>query len=80
MATMRLYAAAAVVAGLMWIVLAKGLGLLLGRYLFAGVNERLSTLLPLLFGIGVHPITVYGRQERPGSLIANVRNLPRQRP
>ncbi len=45
--------AAAVVAGLMWIVLAKGLGLLVGRYLFAGVNERLSTLLPLLFGIGV---------------------------
>jgi two-component system sensor histidine kinase AlgZ len=45
--------AAAVVAGLMWIVLAKGLGLLLGRYLFAGLNERLSTQLPLLFGIGV---------------------------
>jgi len=45
--------AAAVVAGLFWIVLAKGLGLLLGRYLFAGVNERLSAQLPLLFGIGV---------------------------
>jgi len=45
--------AAAVVAGLMWIVVAKGLGLLLGRYLFAGLNERLSAQLPLLFGIGV---------------------------
>jgi sensor histidine kinase YesM len=45
--------AAAVVAGLTWIVLAKGLGLLLGRYLFTRLNERLSTQLPLLFGIGV---------------------------
>jgi two-component system sensor histidine kinase AlgZ len=45
--------AAAIVAGLMWIVLAKGLGLLLGRYLFAGLNQRLSAQLPLLFGIGV---------------------------
>jgi two-component system, LytTR family, sensor histidine kinase AlgZ len=45
--------AAAIVAGLLWIVLAKGLGLALGRYLFAQLNERLSTQLPLLFGIGV---------------------------
>jgi two-component system, LytTR family, sensor histidine kinase AlgZ len=45
--------AAAIVAGLTWIVLAKGLGLALGRYLFARLNERLSTQLPLLFGIGV---------------------------
>jgi two-component system, LytTR family, sensor histidine kinase AlgZ len=44
---------AAIVAGLMWIVLAKGLGLLLGRYFFAGLNQRLSSQLPLLFGIGV---------------------------
>ena len=47
------HVAAAIVAGLTWIVLAKGLGLLLGRYLFAGLNERFSTQLPLLFGIGV---------------------------
>jgi sensor histidine kinase YesM len=45
--------AAAVVAGLIWIVLAKGLALLLGRYLFGRLNERLSAQLPLLFGIGV---------------------------
>jgi two-component system sensor histidine kinase AlgZ len=45
--------AAAVVAGLMWIVLAKGLGLALGHYLFARLNERVSPQLPLLFGIGV---------------------------
>jgi sensor histidine kinase YesM len=45
--------AAGVVAGLIWIVLAKGLGLLFGRYLFARLNERFSTQLPLLFGIGV---------------------------
>jgi two-component system, LytTR family, sensor histidine kinase AlgZ len=45
--------AAALVAGLTWIVLAKGLGLLLGRYLFARLNECFSTQLPLLFGIGV---------------------------
>jgi len=45
--------AAAVVAGLIWIVLAKGLGLLLGRYLFPRLNERFSTQLPLLFGMGV---------------------------
>jgi hypothetical protein len=45
--------AAAVVAGLMWIVLAKGLALLLGHYVFAQLNERFSPQLPLLFGIGV---------------------------
>ncbi len=45
--------AAAIVAGLMWIVLAKGLALLLGRYFFARLNERFSPQLPLLFGIGV---------------------------
>ena len=44
---------AAIVAGLMWIVVAKGLALLLGRYLFARLNERVSSELPLLFGIGV---------------------------
>lgn len=45
--------AAALAAGLIWIVLAKGLGLLLGRYFFPHLNERLSQQLPLLFGIGV---------------------------
>jgi two-component system, LytTR family, sensor histidine kinase AlgZ len=45
--------AAAIAAGLLWIVLAKGLGLLLGRYLFARLNERFSPQLPLLFGTGV---------------------------
>ena len=38
---------------LIWIVLAKGLGLALGHYFFARLNERLSPQLPLLFGIGV---------------------------
>jgi two-component system sensor histidine kinase AlgZ len=45
--------AAAIAAGLMWIVLAKGLGLALGHYFFARLNERFSPQLPLLFGIGV---------------------------
>jgi two-component system, LytTR family, sensor histidine kinase AlgZ len=45
--------AAAIVAGLIWIELAKGLGLLLGRYFFGRLNERFSPQLPLLFGIGV---------------------------
>jgi two-component system sensor histidine kinase AlgZ len=45
--------AAAVAAALIWIVLAKGLGLLLGRYFFARLNETFSAQLPLLFGIGV---------------------------
>jgi len=45
--------AAAIVAGLMWIVLGKGLALALGNYFFARLNERFSPQLPLLFGIGV---------------------------
>ncbi len=45
--------AAAIVAGLTWIVLAKGLALALGHYFFAHLNERFSPLLPLLFGVGV---------------------------
>ncbi len=45
--------AAAIVAGLIWIVLAKGLGLALGHYFFPRLNERFSPQLPLLFGIGV---------------------------
>ena len=45
--------AAAIVAGLMWIVLAKGLGLVLGHYFFPRLNPRLSPQLPLLFGVGV---------------------------
>jgi two-component system, LytTR family, sensor histidine kinase AlgZ len=44
---------AAIVAGLIWIVVAKGLALALGRYFFAQLNERFSRQLPLLFGIGV---------------------------
>jgi two-component sensor histidine kinase len=44
---------AAIVAGLIWIVLAKGLALALGHYFFARLNERVSPQLPLLFGIGV---------------------------
>ena len=45
--------AAAIAAALMWIVLAKGLALGLGRYFFARLNERFSPQVPLLFGIGV---------------------------
>ena len=45
--------AAAVVAGLIWIVLAKGLALGLGQYFFARLNARFSPQLPLLFGIAV---------------------------
>jgi two-component system, LytTR family, sensor histidine kinase AlgZ len=45
--------AAAIAGGLMWIVLAKGLALALGRYFFARLSERFSPQLPLLFGIGV---------------------------
>jgi two-component system, LytTR family, sensor histidine kinase AlgZ len=44
---------AAIVAGLTWIVLAKGLAVVLGRYFFPGLNDRFPTQLPLLFGIGV---------------------------
>jgi sensor histidine kinase YesM len=43
--------AAAIVAALMWIVVAKGLALVLGHYFFVGLNERFSRQLPLLFGI-----------------------------
>ncbi len=45
--------AAAVVAGLIWIVLAKGLGLALGHYFFPRLDARFSPQLPLLFGVGV---------------------------
>jgi len=45
--------AAGVVAGLIWIVLAKGLAALLGHYLFPHLDERFSPQLPLLFGFGV---------------------------
>lgn len=45
--------AAAIVAGLMWIVLAKGLALALGHYFFPDLNDRFSAQLPLLFSIGV---------------------------
>jgi len=44
--------AAAVVAALFWIVLAKVLGLTLSRY-YPALNDRLSSQLPLLFGLGV---------------------------
>ncbi|HEY6390976.1 MAG TPA: hypothetical protein VIX89_06850 [Bryobacteraceae bacterium] len=44
--------AAAVVAGLLWIVAANLLALGLTRY-FALLSERFRTQLPLLFGIGV---------------------------
>jgi two-component system, LytTR family, sensor histidine kinase AlgZ len=45
--------AAALAAGLIWIVLAKGLGLALGHYFFPHLNARLSPKLPYLFDIGV---------------------------
>ncbi len=45
--------AAAIAAGLTWIVLAKGMAVALGRYFFLHLNERFSPQLPLLFGIGV---------------------------
>jgi two-component system, LytTR family, sensor histidine kinase AlgZ len=45
--------AAAIVAGLLWIVVAKGLALALARFLFTDLDQRLSPQLPLLFGIGV---------------------------
>jgi two-component system, LytTR family, sensor histidine kinase AlgZ len=44
--------AAAVVAALFWIVLAKVLGLALSRY-YPTLNERFSPQLPLVFGLGV---------------------------
>lgn len=46
------HTAAAVVVALVWIVLAKVLALVLSRR-FAHLDERFSTQLPLLFGIGV---------------------------
>jgi two-component system, LytTR family, sensor histidine kinase AlgZ len=46
------HSAASVVAGLLWIVLAKVLGLALTRY-FPGLNDRFSPQLPLVFGFGV---------------------------
>ncbi len=45
--------AAAIAAGLVWIVAAKGLALALGHYFFPRLNERFSPQLPLLFGFGV---------------------------
>ena len=46
------HSAAAAVAALTWIVAAKGLALAIGHYAFAGLNERFSPQLPLLWGIG----------------------------
>ena len=46
------HAAASIVAGLLWIVLAKLLALALTRY-FPTLNERFSPQLPLVFGFGV---------------------------
>lgn len=46
------HVAAASVAGLFWLVLAKVEATLLGRY-FPQLNQRLSPQLPLVFGIGV---------------------------
>ncbi len=46
------HSAASVVAGLLWIVLAKVLGLGLGRY-FPRLDERFGPQLPLVFGFGV---------------------------
>lgn len=45
--------AAAIAASLMWIVVAKGLALLFGRYFFPRLNERFGPQLPVLFVIGV---------------------------
>jgi two-component system sensor histidine kinase AlgZ len=45
--------AAALVAGLFWIVLAKGLSVGLARYYFPRLDEQFSSQLALLFGIGV---------------------------
>jgi two-component system, LytTR family, sensor histidine kinase AlgZ len=44
---------AAIVAGLLWIVVAKGLALALSRLYFPQLDQRFSSQLPLLFGIGV---------------------------
>ncbi|HUA19023.1 MAG TPA: histidine kinase [Bryobacteraceae bacterium] len=45
--------AAAIVAALIWIVLAKGLALAMGRSYFPRFDSRFSAQLPLLFGLGV---------------------------
>ncbi len=44
---------AAIVAGLLWIVLAKALAVALSRYYFPQLNDQFSPQLPLLFGVGV---------------------------
>lgn len=46
------HVAASIVAGLLWIIVAKLLGLALGRY-YAHLNEKFSAQIPLIFGIGV---------------------------
>jgi len=46
------HASAAVVAGLLWVVLAKLIALGLERY-FAGFGSRFNLQLPLVFGVGV---------------------------
>jgi len=46
------HAAASIVAGLLWIVLAKLIALALTRY-FPNLNNRFSPQLPLVFGIGI---------------------------
>ena len=45
--------AAAVVAALLWIVLAKAIAAALGRRYFPQLDQRFSPQLPLLFGVGV---------------------------
>ena len=47
------HVAAALAAGLTWIVLAKGVGLVLGHYFFPRLNQRLSPQLPFLCDLGV---------------------------
>ena len=46
------HSAASIVAGLLWIVLAKLIALALTRY-FPNLNNRFSPQLPLVFGIGI---------------------------
>jgi two-component system, LytTR family, sensor histidine kinase AlgZ len=47
------HTAAAVAAGLLWVVLAELYALGLGRYFFPQLNQRFSPQLPVLFGEGV---------------------------
>jgi two-component system, LytTR family, sensor histidine kinase AlgZ len=47
------HAPAAVVAGLLWIVVAKLLAVALSNYYFPQLNDQFSPQLPLVFGIGV---------------------------